>query len=186
LAKAKRLDSLIIVATFAIFIARDFPALKEKLFVEVIRKNGVVAVPVPTQQKPKVRAAGVWFHMLQIHVIQLHLPSGGSVGAMESAEKVFVLQTVTERWFFADWTWNSTTRKPNTKFVGHLSCARGFRSQQLAQAFQRFLAWNGHICDLCEAESGRLVSRYSPEPRKQPRPLPAQIRVLGLAPKKNL
>ena len=59
LAKAKRLDSLIIVATFAIFIARDFPALKEKLFVEVIRKNGVVAVPVPTQQKPKVRAAGV-------------------------------------------------------------------------------------------------------------------------------
>jgi hypothetical protein len=103
-----------------------------------------------------------------LHIIQLHFPSEGAAGAMSEIgknEKVFVLQTVTERWFFADWNWNFTTRKPNAKFVGHLSCARGFRSEQLAQAFQRFLAWNGHICDLCEAESGRLVERYSPPPR---------------------
>jgi hypothetical protein len=56
-ANARRLDSLVIVATFAVFIVRDFPALKEKLFVEVIRKNGA-SVPVPIQPKLKARAVG--------------------------------------------------------------------------------------------------------------------------------
>jgi len=57
LANARKLDSLVIVATFAVFIVRDFPALKEKLFVETVRKNGVPE-HVPIQQKPKMRAAG--------------------------------------------------------------------------------------------------------------------------------
>jgi hypothetical protein len=107
--------------------------------------------------------------MATLHIIQLHLPNLGAVGAMSETEKnkkVFVLQTIAERWFFADWTWNFTTRKPNTKFVGHMSCARGFYSEQLAQAFQKFLGCNGHACDLYEVEGKRLVRRSSPEPRQ--------------------
>jgi len=117
--------------------------------------------------------------MATLHILSLHFPSEGAVGAMDETEKiqkVFVLQTVAERWFFADWTWNFATRKPNTKFVGHLSCARGFRSEQLAQAFQRFLGWNGHICDLCEVEGTRLVTRSSPEPRR----IPAKRPIVGI------
>jgi hypothetical protein len=56
LANARKLDSLVIVATFAVFIVRDFPALKEKLFVEAIHKNGT-RVTLPVQEKLKAKAA---------------------------------------------------------------------------------------------------------------------------------
>jgi hypothetical protein len=55
--RAMRLDSLVIAASFAMFIATDTPDLKEKLFVEAIRKNGA-PVPIPIQPKLKARAVG--------------------------------------------------------------------------------------------------------------------------------
>jgi len=109
--------------------------------------------------------------MATLHIIQLHFPSEGAVGAMpeiEKSEKVFVLRTIVEQWFFADWSYETKTRKPRIRMVGHTACARGFHSEQLAQAFQNFLADHGHICEIFQIESGRLVRRSSPEPRQIP------------------
>jgi hypothetical protein len=54
-AKAARLDNLVIAASFALFIKTDLPTLKETLFVEAVPKNGLT-VKTPVQEKPKARA----------------------------------------------------------------------------------------------------------------------------------
>jgi hypothetical protein len=56
LADAAKLDNLIIAASYALFIKSDFPTLKETLFVEAVRKNGV-SVKAPIPEKPKAKAA---------------------------------------------------------------------------------------------------------------------------------
>jgi hypothetical protein len=56
LAKAARLDNLVIVAAVATFIKSDLPTLGETLFVEVVRKNGA-PVKTPVQEKQKAMAA---------------------------------------------------------------------------------------------------------------------------------
>jgi hypothetical protein len=56
--KAAKLDNLVIVAAVTIFVRNDLPTLKERLFVEVVRKNGAPA-KTPAPEKLKVKAVGV-------------------------------------------------------------------------------------------------------------------------------
>src|SRR5260370_42166806 len=94
---------------------------------------------------------------------------GAAVMSLDGSVKVWVLKKQDEPLYFREWLWNRTEQHGqliDVRFVGHLACARGFVSRQLAESFQKFLTRAGFSMHIVEVDQKRLIRAVPSQLRK--------------------